>query len=80
LVEEEVSEAYESTETASTVEEEGGEEEEISVSAAALEAMLERLAVIEKLARGEMSPEEAAQVLSKIRMPELEKKKRRRRR
>ncbi len=78
LVEEEFAEA---SETAASAEAEEGEEagEEISVNILLLEVMLNRLSVIEKLARGEITPEEAAQILSAIRAPELEKRRRRRR-
>ena len=79
LVEEEFSEPTEAPPT--TEAEESGEEagEEISVNIILLEVMLNRLSVLEKLARGEVSPEEAAQMLSAIRAPELEKRRRRRR-
>ena len=60
---------------------EGGEEEaeEISVNIVLLETMLQRLQILEQLARGELKPEEAAAKLASIRAPEVEKRRRRRR-
>ncbi len=57
-------------------EEEGTEE--ISVNVQMLEVMLERLAVLEKLTKGEISVEEAVQLLESVTVPEVEKRRRRR--
>ena len=78
-LEEELAEASEVAATSEA--EESGEEasEEISVNVLLLEVMLNRLSVLEKLAKGEITPEEAAQMLSALRAPELEKRRRRRR-
>ncbi len=69
----------EETSAESVLGEEGGEEEEISVNVVMLETMFNRLAVIEKLAKGEITPEQAIEQLSRIRAPEVEKRRRRRR-
>ncbi len=56
-----------------------GEAEEISVNVVLLETMLERLRILEQLAKGELKPEEAAAKLSTLKAPEVEKRRRRRR-
>ncbi len=82
MVEEEVGETTvteESSAESVVSEEAGGEEEEISVNVVMLETMFERLAVLEKLAKGEITPREALELLAKVRAPEVEKRRRRRR-
>ena len=76
---EEVTEAGEATGGESVVEGGEGEAEEISVNVVLLETMLERLKIIEQLAKGELKPEEAAAKLATIKAPEVEKRRRRRR-
>ncbi len=75
-------ESYEEITEVETAESSASEEEEveeISVNVQMLEAMLERLSVLEKLAKGEMKPEEAVEKLGAIAVPEVEKRRRRRR-
>ncbi|AEM39493.1 hypothetical protein Pyrfu_1636 [Pyrolobus fumarii 1A] len=84
VLEEEYGEATLSEETSETLTTEGeegeeGEAEEISVNVLLLEAMLDRLNVLEKLARGELSETEARTALEGIAVPESEKRRRRRR-
>ena len=77
--EEVITEAAESGGGESVVEEGEGEAEEISVNIVLLETMLERLKILEQLAKGQISAEEAAAKLSSIKAPEVEKRRRRRR-
>ena len=81
MSEEELLEAYgeESGEAgAEAGEEEAGEYENIDLNAALLEVMVKRTELLEQLASGKLGAEAAAEQLEAVKMPSLERRRRRR--
>ncbi len=78
MSEEELFEAEAVEATAETAAEEEAEEPEIDINAALLEVMVRRTEILEKLARGEASPEAVKEELEAVRVPALGGRRRRR--